>query len=767
MSAFNRPLLSPLESCLYDPFRSPANTPSNGTAFADAKLLTIPIAQQAGAVSGGVYPILLGDLPGIAVHGRDLVIKDSGGAVIPHCRLERRHIAALDGAWIFYGAPYVIFDPDASTEGEIYLGVVTTAGHRNLVAYNVATGAYTLYQFSSENLQNDDHNQPALAINGDGKLVVAYTEHSGTMKVRVANNAHDLSGGFTSTVNPANGAGSYATLFYLSSTDTLYLWHRRTSDSSWDMSTSTDGGATWSTFSQAIKTNTVNNYNVFWSNDVDVVWMAGNECKPNGTEPYNRAIYCYQFDGTNYLRPDGTTIGTTIPNRSAITGSSILFSQTADVIKRSVIDIMAGADGNPRILYYVYPGGDEATNHELWHARWTGTEWLHHKVVDEGPAWVGTPSESYPGAAQFCRCDINEISTCVATSTGKKEVQIFRTTDNGASWTKSVDVTVDSIEHNTRPRYPHGMTTTLRNKAKTPHLFWMGNGTYPSFTSFKHCIKAYPADYAYGALIKVDLPGDEDVELTLEWGKSGYNGDETLELFNDLGMEFVNIGAMRFNDSHDSTNMVKYSASAWTRLWDFPRFINLVDDVWPSWRKNGTTAETLRFSPVLHGENIVSTLCTVRRTGTSGFNQHLVGNNVASPLAIAFIRMNSSNQLQSLVYQTSAFNTRTATVAVGTDWIVLAGVFQRNITNAIRYGETEQTQAASDQSINAAGSTGQGVVGQLRQNDGATNFSGPFFITMQGRAALTKAYTDSLQRAISNPAAFIEYAEIDDPEPPP
>lgn len=718
------------------------------------KTITIPAAQQAGEVVGGVYPILLGDLAGLQKHGRDLTIKDSSGNVLPHCRIERRHIAALDGVWIFYGAPSVLFDPDSSTEGSIYIGYITTEGYRNIVSHDVAQGEYTLYQFSSEDLQVDDHNQPSFALNGDGKLVVAYTEHPGDMKVKVANVAHDISGGFSATVEPSGGYGSYANLFYLSSTNTLYLWTRIATNSSWSLSTSTDGGATWSAFSQSIRTNISNNYNVFWGNDVDRIWMAGNECKPNGTEPFNRAIYCYQFDGTNFIRPDGTIIGTSIPNRAAITGSSILFEQTGDNIKRSVIDIMAGSDGHPRILYYVYPNANESINHELWHARWTGTEWAHHKVVDEGPAWVPFPSESYPGAAQFNRANINELATCVSTPTGKKEVQTYETSNNGASWIRTDHVTRKSIEHNSRPRYPHGMTPALAAKPKTPYLFWMGNGAYPDFRTYKHCIKAYPADYAYGTLVKVDLPGNADVELNVEWGKGNFNGNETLALYDDIGLQLVNVGSMRFNDSHVATNMVQYANDIVFRSWQFPRLISIHNDGWPSWsRTGGSTRESLIFTPDYHGENEVSSLFIGART-SSGVQQHLVSNNTASPLALVIMRLDTSNRLQFLVYQTSSFAELTSNLGIGTDLELMCGVFQRNANIMVRQGETEWLLATSDQSINASGSTAIAAVSIARPSFASTVFTGNCFIAANGITALSKAYTDTLSRAVKSPNLF-------------
>jgi hypothetical protein len=745
--------------------RSPVSSPVNGRTsgggavvqYNNAKTLTIPIAQQAGAVSGGVYPILLGTMTGQRTDGRDMIIQDAAGRTVPHCRIEKRHIATLDGAWIFYGSPCCLFDPDAGAEGQIYIGTCTQEGYRNVITYDVDSGEYTSVNIDATYLQADDHNQPAFCLNGAGKLVIAYCEHAGPVKIRIATTAH--SGAAFDAAGTLGGGfqGSYTNLFRLSSNGHIYLWSREVTSVEWHMAKSTNEGSNWSSFASALQSGAPANYAVFWGNDVDTIWIAMNYTRPNdnGNGVYNRGIYCFKFNGTNYIDMDGTTIGTSVSSVAVLSGDSVLFGQDASNVKRGVVDVMAGADGHPRILYYVYPEADEATNHELWHARWDGSGWIHSKVVDEGPAFAAAPSESYPGAAQFDRSNINKLATCKTVS-GKKEVQIYQTADNGATWTKIVDVTAKSIHHNTRPKYPHGMTTTLANTAKSPHLFWMGNGEYVSLNTYKHAIKAYPADYTYGALVKVDLPGDADVPLTVRWGHATNNGRESLNLFGDLGMEFASIGTMRLNDSHVPASMVAYGATGFAKVWNNSRLVQLLNADWPSWERDGTNVaslETLQFAPIYHGENQVSSLFVGKRVA-SGVQQHLVSNNVGSPLALVIMRLTTANRLEFMVYQ-SSFATLVADAGIDTGWELLAGVFARNATIEVRQGETGKTLATSDQSINASGSTGLAALMMARPNSASTIFNGPCFMALNGRAVLSKVYTDTLSRAVKNPGAFV------------
>jgi hypothetical protein len=724
--------------------------------WSDSKTLTIPIAQQAGAVSDGVYPILLGTMTGQRTDGRDMIIQDAAGRTVPHCRIEKRHIAKLDGAWIFYGSPTVLFNPNAGAEGTIYIGTCTQAGYRYVTALDVATGEYTDTLIDSTYLQADDHNQPAFCLSSTGKLITAYCEHAGPVKVKVAVNNNSLAGGFGSQILfAAPYQASYTNLFRLSAPNEIYLWTRELDSAEWYLSKSTNDGTSWSAPAVSIQSGQRANYAVFWGNDVDRIWIAMNSTQPNdtGNGLINRGIYCFYFTGTNYISPAGTTIGTSVTSAGSLPADAVLFTQDSSAIKRSVVDVIAGADGHPRMLYYVYPGGDEEANHELWHARWTGSAWVHHKVVDEGPSWATGISVSYPGAAQFDRSNINKLATCKTVS-GKKEVQIYQTSDNGATWSKIVDVTAKSIHHNTRPKYPHGMTTTLANKAKSPHLFWMGNGEYVSLNYYKHAIKAYPADYTYGALVKVDLPGNADVPLTVRWGNPTNNGRESLNLFGDLGMEFANVGLMRFNDSHVPASMVAYGATGFAKQWNHARLIKIDNTSWPSWlRSSATDLETLQFSPSYHGENQVSSLFVGKRVAT-GVQQHLIANN-DTPLAIVIMRLNASNQLEYLIYQTSSFKTLIADAGIGTDWEMLAAVFSRNATIEVRQGETGKTSATTDQSINAFGSTANAAVNMARPALGASGtFTGPCFMALNGRAVLSKAYTDTLSRAVKTPNSF-------------
>jgi hypothetical protein len=42
-----------------------------------------------------------------------------------------------------------------------------------------------------------------------------------------------------------------------------------------------------------------------------------------------------------------------------------------------------------------------------------------------------------------------------------------------------------------------------------------------------------------------------------------------------------------------------------------------------------------------------------------------------------------------------------------------------------------------------------------RPNSASTIFNGPCFMALNGRAVLSKVYTDTLSRAVKNPGAFV------------
>lgn len=723
--------------------------------------LTIPAAKQAGAVSKGVYPIKLPDLPLANDTASDVCIRDASGNTIPHNLVAKSHIASIDGIWSFYGGPTAIYDPDAGTSGRMFVGFMDFEGARNISQFDVASKQWTQATVSDDATnQVDDHNHPGLAINNDGKLVYACCQHNtGNMFVRVANTAGTIADGFAAAVEVGNSTlTSYSWLFNLADVGdngTLFLFSRRyvngNTDLAWWMSKSTDKGAAWSDYVKVLETDTVNNYNQMWSNDSDTIWIAMNETESNGSRK-NRGIYCFKFDGTSFKNVDGTTIGEAVTETADIGSSSVIFAHAGSG-RRSVSDVMVGADGHPRVLYYEYTDEDE-DEHVLCHARWIGTEWITNTVVDEGDPWAPSPSNSYPGVGRFNRSNINELATTVTVGT-QREVQIYLTSSNGASWSKSKDVTSGSLRHNFRPVYAHALTTEVAAIRKVPHLFWCGNGRYEAFTDYLTTIKAYPADYAHAALAKLDIDGESDATFRVHWRDTR---NESATILDDLGVQYAHFGVGKFNDNRESLS--GYSTNHPTAQFGTSNKL-YVDDAktFPSLKITQSDNERVFVDFNYRNAAAVSLVWFGLQGGTG--RQHLIANNVgAGPNAM--LRRTSTDKPEFLVYQTSAYSTKTATAAFPNDECLIVGVFDRSAENRmkVRINTIEETGTASDQNINDAKDSEPSAIGATKGGlPVSEKLNGTFSFAMIGTVALSKAYTDTLYAALSDPDTFAVASE--------
>lgn len=728
-----------------------------------SKTLTIPASVQAGSVSGGVYPIQLGALPGRRRDGRDVIIKNTSNQVLPHAFIAKNHIAAVDGIYSFYGGPSAIYSSSAGTSGRMFVAYTTgLSGLRYVSEYDIATKKYTRTQVHAAGAPTvDDHNHPGLALNNDGKLVCAATGHNGTVNIKVSTNVGD-STAWGGAVTPTDGTDtSYCWLFNLASVGangTLCCFTRKDglpTYKDWWLSTSTDQGATWSAFTQVLSTDTVNNYTQMWSDDDSLIWIAMNETAPNGAEPYNRAIYCVQFDGTNFKDTDGTTIGAAITQTADLGASSVIHAQDSETVRRSVVDIMADGQGYPRILYMRYPGADE-TDHRVCHARWNGSAWIDSvDVINEGTNWVTSPSESYPGVARFNRADIAELATCVDVA-GIREVQLFRTPDNGVSWRKTEDVTKASSKDNFRPVYAHGMTASVMQLDSVPYLFFCGNGVYDSFTSFGHMIKAFPHNPCYAAWVKVDIDGATDVGIRVFWGGADINSETIGTLFDDLGMETVVTALPRFNDDRDGIQ--GYNSSAPVVLYGRADQDCNFDEsgAWARYVVTAASDDRIYHETNYRNATAVSVVFYGQTTTTG--QQHFVSNNVAAGPNI-IMRTDASNNPQGLVYQTSGYSTVTSAGALSTSTdYLLTFVFDKSDAGQrikIRTNTTEETSTANDQNVNnSADSAASAFCSSKGEASGTAQLTGSIIVGMAGTAALSKAYTDTLHAALNSPSTF-------------
>jgi len=139
-------------------------------------------------------------------------------------------------------------------------------------------------------------------------------------------------------------------------------------------------------------------------------------------------------------------------------------------------DLTIDSNGRPRALYCRYPGNSGAQI-EYWHARWTGSAWVSHKITDDG-AGLYTPEVYYAGGVSFDANDPNTVYLSAPIS-GVRQIQRWTTPDNGATWALAQVYTEGGLAGDPLKFRPY----SPRRWANGPRVLWL-DGRYTTFTDY-------------------------------------------------------------------------------------------------------------------------------------------------------------------------------------------------------------------------------------------------------------------------------------------
>jgi len=277
-------------------------------------------------------------------------------------------------------------------------------------------------------VENDLHENGAIAIDNDGYIYVFYNAHA-NMRVKKSTNPEDITS-WGSAIDPTDGWAAYPKTF-VDSSNTIYLLHMHHANISPDelvITKSTDGGNTWA--SETVLVDLGSNYNCYAFKalldpleNIHVVFSIYVE-----SQHRRRGVYYMKSTdgGSTWQKADGTPIP--IPAGEgdvdeAYAGSSA-FNQGFDLV----------LDGNnyPIIAY------SDAKVYGI--VRWNGSSWESHSLG------VATDNEFNNIRLQV----INDTTyrawlfTDASMAGRGGELQIWETTDNGVHWVKIEDVTKNS-----------------------------------------------------------------------------------------------------------------------------------------------------------------------------------------------------------------------------------------------------------------------------------------------------------------------------------
>jgi hypothetical protein len=386
-----------------------------------------------------------------------------------------------NGVWTWFT------DPRARVIGDhLYTMAVDSAGTCKIHRTNLDSVITTTFSLSSTGLEVDDHNNGSINQLASGKLVAFYGKHNDDVfRYRVSTNAADISAWSAEQGRgTSQGPYSYPNPFrFPNSGDRIWLTYRQGGGGGAAPSLSyrtcddieTIPATTWSSESDIY----VNSgFTPYWK-----LSQSGNRLHVACTDRHpvqgQSSLYHFYLEiGSGGAMTAHASDGTDITASLPLNPSEITRVYDGSTTKCWLSDCAVGTDSNPHILWMKYPGNDGSAI-EYWHARWTGSAWVTHKITDDG-AGLYSPEVYYHGGLCFDSQDASRIFLSAPIS-GKRQIQEWRTTDSGATWSKHRDITTGSASgQRLRPFSPAGHDGRLS-------VLWF-DGAYTTFTNYNTAI---------------------------------------------------------------------------------------------------------------------------------------------------------------------------------------------------------------------------------------------------------------------------------------
>ena len=394
--------------------------------------------------------------------------------------------AVDDGAWCWFSDPRAVHFK--GSYDRTYIASVSSKGNITMSAYDHRTGKiehHTVY----EKFQADDHVVPSILILPDGKLMIFFTKHNGTMYYTKTLKPEDISGWEeVSSLDMGNMLCYSNPVMLKKEKNRIYVFFRGGYDWKPSFITSDDLGRTWSEPKVMVgkpgedKTNRP--YAKVISDGKKRIWFAITDGHPRN-EPLN-SIYVFYYEKGNFYQVNGEKLGSMkdIP----IDQNKVIkaYDGVKTKVRSWIWDIALDDKGNPVIVYTTL---NEETVHKYYYGRWNGKEWTSSFIANGGKDFPRkerkkeerNPEPHYSGGVTL---DHNNTNVVYISKPVNDIYEIFRceTADGGKKWNIS-PVTERSEKDNVRPFVVRNHTT------EAPYLLWMENKKYEHYTNYLSSIK--------------------------------------------------------------------------------------------------------------------------------------------------------------------------------------------------------------------------------------------------------------------------------------
>lgn len=522
------------------------------------KKVTIDAASVDGSLTN--FPVYVGlgdaDIQGAArADLRDVVFTSADGTTKLSHELVKRH-SLMRGAWTWFNDPRALFHEGTQkrtyfggVEGQTSNVVIGQVDHKTGIVTNVTLRA---------SLEEDDHDNPGLLLRpSDSKLVAFYSKHNAenTHYWKVASNAESIASwgseqsstdtGYTLTyANPyiIDGDSNACYLFYRrkKTADGTWYWaYKRTTDYS-SFGSPVDiwyvAGLSYGSYLKIRKNG---------ANRLDFLAADGNPSWDTNRSVYH--FYCEWSGGAlHWYKSDGTEITSGLP----LTPADVTKIYDGSTYNSWIWDISIDGSGYPRALMLREHATDDL---RCMYSRWNGSAWTTAVEITAFGSRMYSTEPHYAGGACFDQADINKVYIGKQVS-GIYEMQEWATTDDGATWAKTQDITSGSSSgfFNVRPYSPEGHDGTCAM------LYW--SGPYVSAQDYNAYISAWPP-LATEAYVKVPSVSDSvDTEIYVYYGNASASTQE--DPTNVWDSDYLAV--YHLNDTPGNTNIYDSTANART-----------------------------------------------------------------------------------------------------------------------------------------------------------------------------------------------------------
>lgn len=397
-----------------------------------------------------------------------------------------QNVIVVDGLWTWFTEPRAVY-----YNGATYVGWVDSGGGSGISRIDAASLVKTHAVLGTGEV--DDHNNIAIHILPDGKIMGLWTGHGTTegVKQRISAAADSVASfGAQSIIDSTALATTYCNPHFLSAAGTsgrLYNHYRvgQAGSENWaGLIHSDDNGATWSSETQIFayvpgKVPYVKSV----SNGVDRIDFYVTDDHPDLSASSLYHCYAQWVSGAlSFFDSAGTPL--TLPITISTDCTQIYDGASTRAWNW---DMVFGGDGHPRVVFQRTVSLSPA-DHRYMFARWTGSAWTTAVEIAAGGGYLYSGEPHYAGGIAFDRIDPNIVYLSRDTvSTGTFEIEQWSTDDNGATWSKDADITSGSPAgtKNARPYSPIDADSNARL------LYW--RGTYTSFTNYDTALIFWPA----------------------------------------------------------------------------------------------------------------------------------------------------------------------------------------------------------------------------------------------------------------------------------